>query len=545
MLNKFFSNFGVRTQLFAGFGIILALMIITSTIAFQKMSGMSAQVEAIASESVGNLIVASDLQDANKQIGIAVRDLVGLESVSAQKESLKDLKLSQKRFRETLAEALKNANGGEADLLKKVDAAYKTIEPMLDDVFALVDEANYDSAKVYVHTKLRPKQIELSAVVGEYLKLQADHAKRATDESRSSYRSAATTLGFVLIVALVVGLALAMTVTHGIVEPLRRCAEFAREVACGDFTRRADASGRDEVSQLLGALNQMSDSLSKTVAQIRGEANRTAEYAQQLAGDADSAGQRSETQVGQVMSVTAAMEQMSVSIREVSSHAEGVSEAADLARSLSVEGSGKMNHNLQEVRQIVKQVEASGAVIAELSHAISQISAITTVIKEIADQTNLLALNAAIEAARAGEQGRGFAVVADEVRKLAERTAQSTSEIAGMLSRVEGKAAETVASMAAVKRTVESGAKDSEAVDGTLRQIVESAAKVSGLVTDIAAATQEQSKTTETTARSIEAISELTETTNQTIQRVKETAAEMNQVSRELQQLVGQFRINA
>jgi methyl-accepting chemotaxis protein len=544
-LNTYLNRFDVKTQLFAGFGIILGLLIITSAGAFLKMRGMFAQVEVIAAESVGNLISASGLQDANKQIGISVRDVVSLESVSAQKESRKDLLSSQKRFQQTLTDVSKNAKGGEADLINKAAAQYKEVEPMIDHVYALVDEADYDNAKVYVNTKLRPKQLELSATVGEYLQLQSSKAAQVAEEARRTYNSAAATLGFLVVVALGVGIGLAFLVTNGIVGPLRRSSEFAAEVARGDFTRRAEVHGHDEVSQLLTALNQMSDSLGRTVAQIRTEANRTADYAQQLAGDAQSAGERSQTQVGQVMSVTAAMEEMSVSIREVSNHADGVSQAAELARSLSVDGSGKMNHNLQEVRQIVQHVESSSAVIGELSEAISQISAITTVIKEIADQTNLLALNAAIEAARAGEQGRGFAVVADEVRKLAERTAQSTAEIATMLARVEGKAAETVASMAMVKRTVESGAHESEAVDSTLRQIVESSAKVSALVTDIAAATQEQSKTTETTARSIEAISELTDNTNQTIQRVKTTAAEMNQVSRELQQLVGQFRINA
>lgn len=546
-MNSLLSQFSVRIKLFAGFGIVLGLMIVMSLVAFGQMRYIHHQVEEVVDGSVGPLIQAQALQASNKDMGIAVRDIVSLESVSSQKQAIKVLKEVQKRFVETLAESQKSAagRGEELALLDKADSQYKAIVPMIDDVLGKVDESDFDGAKVFVFTKLRPKQMELAETIQEFLQLQVGKARQASDASRNAFTGASSTLVIFVAIALAVGSGLALVVTGGIVGPLERAARFAATVAKGDFSQRVQGVGKDEVSLLLVALNDMSESLGVTIHQIREEANRTANYAQQLANDARSASDRSQEQVGQVMSITSAMEEMSVSIREVSGNAEGVHQAAELARSLSVKGCDRMTQNLSEVQLIVRQVEESGSIIAELSQAITQISTITGTIKDIADQTNLLALNAAIEAARAGESGRGFAVVADEVRKLAERTGHSTAEIAATLSTIETKAAETVSSMAHVKETVESGARDSASVDATLRQIVEAAARVSTLVGDIAAATQEQTRTTEATARSVEAISDVSEETSRTIQHVGATATEMNQVSQELLQLVGKFRINA
>jgi len=545
-VRRFLNSLSVRAQLFAGFGVVLALMILMSLVAFRQLGGVYGQAEALAGENLNQLILTGQLQDANQKIGIAVRDIVSLESLSAQKEATQDLKNARQEFQRALDDARKSvAEGEKAALLQKVADDYKALTPMIDEVMVMVDEANIDSAKTFVYDKLRPKQLALSSKMSELVKLEANAAKTRADTAQGVYRSATGVLATLVVVGLLVGGSMAWLVTGGIVKPLRRAAEIAADVARGDFTRRVRVDGDNEMAALQTALNHMSEQLAETVARIRQEANRTTEYAQQLSVDSESARERSQTQVDRVMAMTAAVEEMSVSIREVSNNAEGVSQAAGQAQHLSAEGSAKMAHNRQEIQEIVQLVDASEVIISELSSAITEVSAITKVIKEIADQTNLLALNAAIEAARAGEQGRGFAVVADEVRKLAERTTKSTAEIGNMLGAINGKAADTVAAMQKVKTAVESGARDTRAIDDTLRQIVDAANEVSSLVSGIATATQEQARSTETTAQGIETISVLTEETNGTIQRVKDTAADMNQVSHALQELVGKFRINA
>lgn len=540
-------QFSVRAKLFAGFGIVLALMILMSLVAISQLRYLNQQVGEVVEGSVAPLISAQRLQAANKDSGIALRDIVSLESVAAQKQSIKALKEVQQRFVETLNESQKSADGKpeEVALLEKLNGQYKLTLPMIDEVLGLVEESDFDNAKLYVFTKVRPKQIELAETISAFLNLQMEKAKDTSTESGKAITKATSTLIVILVAALLIGSVLAIAVTKGIVGPLQQASQIAASVAQGIFTHRVEVSGNDEVSRLLQAFNNMSDSLSRTIHEIRTEAGRTAQFAQQLANDAQDAERRSVEQVEQVMSITSAMEEMAVSIREVFGNANGVHDAAEIARTLSVQGSECMGQNLKEVELIVNQVQNSSTIISELSREITQISTITSVIKDIADQTNLLALNAAIEAARAGESGRGFAVVADEVRKLAERTGQSTAEISAMLTKIESRAAETVSSMEQVQSTVQSGSRDSRIVDETLQKIVDSIAQVSTLVGDIASATQEQSRTTEMTARGVETISSVSEETNRTIRHVGETAEKMNKVSQELQQLVGRFQINA
>jgi len=194
-------------------------------------------------------------------------------------------------------------------------------------------------------------------------------------------------------------------------------------------------------------------------------------------------------------------------------------------------------------RRIEEAVASSSATINGLSQSIDRVGEITKVIKDIADQTNLLALNAAIEAARAGEQGRGFAVVADEVRKLAERTATSTTDIANMVESIKGASGAAVDAIGKIEREVGAGAGYNRQTGDTLRRIVEAAVGVADSAHQIAGAVQEQSAASEDIARNMERISALTEENNDSIKQVGDAASDMAGTAAELQRLVGQFKI--
>jgi len=319
--------------------------------------------------------------------------------------------------------------------------------------------------------------------------------------------------------------------------------QVLRDVAQGDLGVKARIPQKDELGSMADSINQTVDQLRNIISGVKHAADNVASSSAELSMETDRVTQRADTQADRVMQVSAAMEQMSVAVTEISSGANNVVEASSQTQSIVEDGKENMAKSMEATRRIVDTVESSSTVITELSQAIGKINEITKVIKDIADQTNLLALNAAIEAARAGEQGRGFAVVADEVRKLAERTALSTADISSMVETISTKTGTSVRSMETVKREVENGASYSNATNHTLNQVIEAAVRVTTLAHQIASATNEQSIASEETARNMEEISSLTEESAASIHHVKQAADTLSGTASELQRLVGQFKL--
>ncbi len=218
-------------------------------------------------------------------------------------------------------------------------------------------------------------------------------------------------------------------------------------------------------------------------------------------------------------------------------------EAVSLNEQLAHNGNANVSANMSVIGNVVSTVNDSVNIVNQLNHSIQKINQIANVIKEIADQTNLLALNAAIEAARAGEQGRGFAVVADEVRKLAERTSTSTQEISGVINNIRAETTRAVAAMGNVETEVIKGSNLSQLTGDTLKQILDAAGKATDSVNTIVISTREQSTATQDVARNLEQISLVSEQNELGVQDVGRMAVELANIATELQSVIGQFKV--
>lgn len=324
-------------------------------------------------------------------------------------------------------------------------------------------------------------------------------------------------------------------------EPLAML-EAAHHIANGDLTLQLDVQQGDKTS-LLAAIAEMQTNLRKTIAQSSQAADQVTEAARSLAVSATQVSQSSAQQSEAASSMAAAVEQVTVSISHVAESAASARSLSEETGSLSTEGKNLVQDTISEINKIADSVALSSDVIHTLGEQSDKISSIVKVIKEIADQTNLLALNAAIEAARAGEQGRGFAVVADEVRKLAERTALSTKEIANMIDAVQHGTQSAVQRMEEARSQVGSGVQMAAKTGDSMARVQLATHQVVDVVEDISTALREQSSASTQIAQNVEKIAQMTEENSASISAVSQSADQLERLAVVLKSSVGHFKV--
>ncbi len=318
-------------------------------------------------------------------------------------------------------------------------------------------------------------------------------------------------------------------------------AEITKRIAAGDLTTDVVCAPGD-TSSLLAGMKEMQDTLRRMISEIVGGAERLASASDQLLHASEEVALRSRQQSESASAMAAAVEEMTVSIDQVSHNAGEAHGISQEAGATSQQGTDIIQDAAVEMRKIADAVQSSSQIIEELGRQSDQITSIVNTIKEIADQTNLLALNAAIEAARAGEQGRGFAVVADEVRKLAERTSLSTTEIAGMVEKIQTGTRNAVASMQAGVEQAGKGVALANEAGQSIVSIRDGALRVVDVVNDISSSIREQSAASSDIARNIEQIAQMSEESSRAVQHTTDAARHLQELSAALHASVSRFK---
>ena len=364
------------------------------------------------------------------------------------------------------------------------------------------------------------------------------------DDVDKEYRKSAWLLGGIsagLLAALVFfGFLVSRSVLTQLGGEPRTATEIMERVAGGDLTANID---RAPAGSLLHALGGMVGALRQMVTEINSDANRLVSNAEQIASASDDVARAAEQQSDATSAMAAAIEQLTVSSNHISDSARDTSQDSIAAVELSGQGSARVEQAAQAIQQIADTVADASNRIHALEERAKQVSSIANVIKDIAGQTNLLALNAAIEAARAGEQGRGFAVVADEVRKLAERTSLATTEIEQMIVGIQGDTVGAVEAMNAALPEVQQGVELAASASESLREIEEGARRTLGRIGEVADATKEQSTASTSIAQRVEQIANMVEETSDTIRGTATTAHQLQDIAVSLKQLISRFRV--
>ncbi len=335
-----------------------------------------------------------------------------------------------------------------------------------------------------------------------------------------------------------------------ILRPIIRIKDVVNSYAKGDLTTRADVKvaflGKqlnDEVSELGRSVDEMADRMSTVIGKMSDSSKHLAVASEQLNVSSTSMEIGANKQNEQTTNVATAMEQMGATVLEVARSSHNVAESALSARDIASNGGDVVREAIIAMKEVSESTSVTADMVAKLGKSSEEIGTIVSVINDIADQTNLLALNAAIEAARAGEQGRGFAVVADEVRKLAERTGLATKEISLMISTIQSDTSIAVKAMDEGTAKVENGVKLANEAGDALEQIDQGIQNVSDMISQIATATEEQSATTGEININMESITEVSISTIYSIQEVVRSTDELALLSKDLDVLVSAFRL--
>jgi methyl-accepting chemotaxis protein len=543
---RLFTDVRIGRRLAVGFGITLCLMIVIVITGIVYFNLTDRTLERMVMVNTAKIKNANDARAAFADITYLVARIITAEDGPGREEAKKRIDERRSTYKKS-AEALESLeiNHEGKELIAKLKEEVGKGRALNNSVIELAMAGNTETAaqKYGEVTKTAEGYIQAADNIIHYnegrLQYRYEEAKKRCVTARAVF----LVLG---IVTLLIGALFSRATTRSIAIPITRSSDHIDLMAKGDFSIPVSPHAlkrKDEMGTFARSMDAMNSNLSNILKEVTSSAMNVASASTQLNTSAERLSMGAMDQVERATQVATAHTEMNQASEDIARSSSQVAASANEAVEVAEGGREVVDKAIQEVNAIAKTVETTLRFVAELGTQTETIGDIVTVINDIADQTNLLALNAAIEAARAGEHGRGFAVVADEVRKLAERTASSTTEIGEMISTISKGVGKTIQSMETAKDKVVTGVEYSSQAHAALNRIITSIDTLHGGVHRTATAIEEMSATTNEIAKDINQISDVTKKNFSAAEEISGAASGLSDLAKHLESAVQNFKV--
>jgi len=488
-----FDQLNFRTKLMINFFICSGSLLIALLFCTIQLESINSTLNYLKTTSISSLKSGSLISQLRLRYRIRSLEYILEEDKSKQEKLENSLAELDAQLISELKQQQASSESTERTLIDAVTLNVAAYKEAVRNAINLQKQGNIQGALKIQKTVWVERANKLRDSTDALEKYYRDNAIQHVENASQKGNTAKWMAYISLLVAAIVAIGFSWWFGTNIFRRLASVAQVTRQVAEGDLRTDVPAAASDEIGQLVEAMRRMRDALKKSVVNTKTHSEQLVKVADQLNNNVAQMVSSSAIQSNSASAIAANIEELTVSINHVSDNTTDTSSLAKDADKKAIEGVNTIENVVKEISTLTDVINSTATRISTLEEETTQISKITTVIKDIAGQTNLLALNAAIEAARAGEQGKGFAVVADEVRKLSERTSQSTAEIAQMIGSIQSSAHEAVDRVQAGVQAVENGMTLAESAGAAINEIRDKARNVATLLSDIASGLQEQS----------------------------------------------------